>query len=182
MMEMIELFRENQNTLKELSKDTSKAETQYMTESELLAVDFDRVKRIYTNSLGLSEDTAKSCDGLAMVPAGPIFIEFKNGKVPKDDVKTKIRDSLLLYCDIVKQTISDTRQEMEFILVYNEKENQGQVKHSQREIKNHLAKKAGTEHILFGLERFQTLYFRAVHTYSPSQFETFLQNVKKKET
>ena len=182
MMEMIELFRENQNTLKELSKDTSKGEAQYMTESELLAVDFDRVKRLYANGLDLSEETATSCDGLMLVPTRPVFIEFKNGKVRTADVKTKIRDSLLLYCDLMEQTISDTRQEMEFILVYNEKENQGQVKHSQREIKNYLAKKSGTEHILFDLERFQTLYFRAVHTYSPSQFETFLQNVKPKET
>lgn len=49
------------------------------------------------------------------------IIEFKNGdmKSEKRRVKDKIRDSLLLFCDITEMRIAETRKAMDFILVYN---------------------------------------------------------------
>lgn len=167
------IFSDHRDTLKEMSKDTSLDQPQYMTERTEEAVNFDLVKRAYTNHLGLSEETASSCDSLAFLPAGSVFIEFKNGKVKPADVKTKIRDSLLIYGGIAGQSISDTRTQMEFVLVYNGEKNPDKSR-SRTAIIAHLANKADTEHILFDLERFQTLYFMAVHTYTPEEFEKYL--------
>ena len=41
-------------------------------------------------------------------------------KVEKPKVKSKIKDSLLIFGEITDSTIADTRKEIEFILVYNE--------------------------------------------------------------
>lgn len=176
------IFSGHMDTLKEMSKDTSGSQPQYMTERTEEAVNFDLVKRDYTNRLGLSEDTASSCDSLAFLPAGSVFIEFKNGKVKPADVKTKIRDSLLIYGGITGQSISDTRTEMEFVLVYNEQKNSDRSQSvtppddtpSRVAIAEHLANRAKAEHIRFDLERFQKLCFRAVHTYTPGEFEKYL--------
>lgn len=167
------IFSDHMDTLKEMSKDTSQGQPQYMTERTEEAVNFDLVKRAYTNHLGLSEDTASSCDALAFFPAGPVFIEFKNGTVKNADVKTKIRDSLLIYGGITGQSIADTKTAMEFVLVYNGEKNPDKSR-SRAAIIAHLANKADTEHIRFDLERFQTLYFKAVHTYTPEEFEKYL--------
>ncbi len=176
------IFSDHMDTLKEMSKDTSEGQPQYMTERMEEAVNFDLVKRTYANTLELSEDTASSCDSLLFLSTGPIFIEFKNGKVKAAEIKTKIRDSLLIYGGITGQSISDTRTEMEFVLVYNEQKNPDRSQSvsppddtpSRVAIAEHLANRAKVEHIRFDLERFQKLYFRAVHTYTPGEFEKYL--------
>lgn len=176
------IFSDHMDTLKEMSKDTSQGQPQYMTERTKEAVNFDLVKRAYTNNLGLSEETASSCDSLAFLPAGSVFIEFKNGKVQPAEIKTKIRDSLLIYGGITGQSIADTRTALEFILVYNEQKNPDRSPStsppddapSRVTIAEHLAIRANIEHIRFDLERFQKLYFSAVHTYTPEEFEKYL--------
>ena len=118
------ILRNNKDTLKELSKDDSDiSNIKYMTESNSMAVNFDKVKRIYVNTLGLSEESATSVDGLTKNNTDLLFIEFKNGEVKNRNVKDKIRDSLLLFCDITNTDISYTRQHAQFILVYNEEKN-----------------------------------------------------------
>lgn len=79
-----DFFRTNKKSLKELSKDDSNiGDVKYMTESPVVAVDFDGVKRSYVNSLGLSEDNAASVDGISCTADTIAFIEFKNGSVNK---------------------------------------------------------------------------------------------------
>ena len=120
-----ELFR-TQKSLKELSIDDSDADNiQYMTNSQLSAVDFDIAKRTYVNSLGLSEEQADSVDALLQTNDSIAFIEFKNGKMnnEKRKVKDKIKDSLLLFSAITGKTISYTRQKADFVLVYNVEKN-----------------------------------------------------------
>ena len=178
------IFANNKNTLKELSKDNSVQDNiQYMTESFKEAVDFDKVKSVYVNTLGRSEDNAASVDALLFLPENVVFIEFKNGKVNNRNIKDKIRDSLLLFCDITEKNISVTRQEAEFILVYNLEKNPlpNQLKKeviqpssSRVDIAKYISKKGGKEFILFDLERYQGLYFKKVHTYSKQEFEDFL--------
>ena len=80
---------------------------------------FDLVKQKYLNNLGHSENDAQSVDALTQTEKAIVFIEFKNGRVHNSDVKTKIRDSLLIYCDITKSTISTTRADSVLVLVYN---------------------------------------------------------------
>jgi hypothetical protein len=69
------------------------------------------------------------------------------------------------YC---KKNISFTRKNLDYILVYNEKKN------SKSEIVAHIAKKAKTEQIKYGLERFKKYFFKEVHTYTEKEFEEYL--------
>lgn len=114
------IFQAHKNSLHELSKDDSDYNNiVYMTDSKIAAVDFDAVKREYANELGLSEEVAASADALLDAADGIAFIEFKNGKVNNRNVKDKVRDSLLIFCDIVQKELSYTRENVDFILVYN---------------------------------------------------------------
>lgn len=166
---------QSKNSFKKLSKDDSdKDNVKFMTESTIEAVDFDEAKRRYTNALGLSYTSMASVDALLRKDGIPVFIEFKNGKVPSAEVKTKIRDSMLLYCDVTGTRLCDARETAEFLLVYNAGENSYWA--SLLHIEDHFLKKAGKERIGFDLDRFKGLYFRDVHTYSKEEFEQFLLN------
>ena len=171
------LFRENIATLKNLSKDDhDKQNIEYMTESSIEAVDFDIVKRKYVNALQLSEEVAKSNDALLKMKNDFIFIEFKNGKVNPGEIKQKITDSLLILCDITGITIKETREELDFMLVINEKKNIGRIEAAKRKIGNHYLSKARKTLILFGLEKYETLYFKSVYTCTEVEFDRFLAN------
>ena len=182
--EKIATFKDNRNSLRELSKDNSDG-IQYMTESMIEAVDFDALKTGYVNALGLSEEAVSSVDALILTENCQVFVEFKNGdmKNEKRKVKDKVRDSLLLFCDIAKKDISYTRQYMDFVLVYNLEKNpipnqltKGvQESPSRVDIAKYFSKKAGEEFIRFELERFKKVYFRNVHTYSSEEFEDYLK-------
>ena len=63
----------------ETSFDDSNNE--YMSLSEADAFDFDQVKTTYLNSLGKSEDCAKSVDALIEDDSSFAFIEFKNCQI-----------------------------------------------------------------------------------------------------
>ena len=90
-------FKNNLSTLKEISKDNSKTIVEYMTESILPVVNFDGVKTEYLKSFHLSDELAKSCDGLLCLNDKDIFIEFKNGKsINASEIKIKIKESLLI--------------------------------------------------------------------------------------
>ena len=55
-------------------------------------------------------------------------LEFKNGQMQNGkiyNVYNKIYDSLLMFNDIVKENISFCRQNVYFVLVYNEEKNSG---------------------------------------------------------
>lgn len=180
------IFDDNASTLKEISKDDSqKDDIRYMTDSLKEAVDFDAVKTAYTNGLQLSEESAASVDGIFDTKDSVVFVEFKNGnmKNEKSKVKEKIRDSLLLFCDITGVQISDTREWLEFILVYNISKNpmpnqleKERVQESQSRdvIAKYISKKAKEEFIRFDLKKFKTLYFKEVHTYSKEEFKEYL--------
>lgn len=168
-----DILRNNRKSLKELSKDTANSE--YMTESSLDAIDFDTVKESYTHKLKLSRANAFSVDAILCKNNKIIFIEFKNGFMEKStiqNVHNKIRDSLLLCNAITDINVRTTQKEAEFILVYNERKN-----NSKKNITNSIMKKAKKEMILFGLQRFETLYFKDVHTYTKQEFKQYIQNL-----
>ena len=187
------ILKECTSNLKELSKDTSMPETEcYMTESTEQAVDFDKVKTRYLNSLGLLEENASSVDGIICRDDDIIFIEFKNGSMrnEKRKVKDKIRDSLLLFGDITGIGISHMRKYGTFILVYNEGKNPltdqekrargvGESSPSLIKIARYFSDKAEEEFIRFDLERFKKLYFKNVYTYSKERFERYMNELNE---
>lgn len=104
-----DILRNNRKSLKELSKDTANSE--YMTESSLDAIDFDTVKESYTRKLKLSRANAFSVDAILCKNNKIIFIEFKNGFMEKStiqNVHNKIRDSLLLFNAITDINVRTT--------------------------------------------------------------------------
>lgn len=191
-LDTYKIFRVNKTTLKETSKDDRDRESvQYMTDSSIEVVDFDKVKRHYANQLHLSEECAASADALAKIDDKLLMIEFKNGKVNNRNVKDKVRDSLLFFCDITGKNISYTRENLDFIVVYNQQKNPlpNQLKKqtsemiqdspSREAIGKYFLKKGNEEFILFDLERYKRLYFREVHTYSTEEFGKYVKKIRK---
>jgi hypothetical protein len=181
-----EIFKSNLSTLKEISKDDSEAVVEYMTESILPIVNFDGVKTEYFKSLHLSDEEAKSCDGLLCLNNKDILIEFKNGKnVKAAEIKIKIEDSFFILTKIVTNNeILEIKNKGIFILVYNDNKNpitKQQIKQkdieeasSSQYIKQYIFKKSGKEFIRYGLEKFEK-YFNKVHTYCQEDFEKYIK-------
>lgn len=184
----IQIFKDNIDTIREVSFDVENKV--HMIDSDVNVVNFDKVKTKYANNLKLSEEVSASVDALGFTEDSWVFIEFKNGKMQneKRQIKVKIKDSLLIFCDIAKKNISETRKRMDFVLVYNEKLNplpnqitrEVQASTEARDkIGKYFMKKANKELILYNLENFQTLYFKAVHTYTENEFiESYLPLLK----
>lgn len=168
-----DLFNSSKATLKETSADTrDNTTTEYMVYSEMEVINFDIVKTKYMNSLSASEECAKSCDALVQINNDIMFIEFKNGsmKHKNKNVRDKAKDSLLIFGDITGKTLSYTRKNLVFVLVYNPKQNLSE-RPSLDKIIDRINKKADTETIRFELEKLKGVYFRDVHTYTPEEFE-----------
>ncbi len=181
-----DILCDNKMTLKELSKDDSDNENiEYVTDSMLVATNFDLVKRLYTNSLGLSEEVVSSADALVETNDSIALIEFKNGTVVNREIKDKARDSLLILCDIIEKEISYTRKYLDFVLVYNESKNplpnqytKGVVRDSSSRlnISKYFLQKGKEEIVLYDLNRYKGIYFREIHTYTQEEFEEYLKS------
>lgn len=184
------IFMEHMSTLRDTSRDESKVssggEMQYLTDSEVLVVNFDDVKTAYTKNLGLSNSFACSVDALVLLDGRLAFIEFKNGKHFQKELRFKVKDSLLLFCDITKKFLDFTRKNIDLYVVYREKK--GELNEEEKEdnarqcwlqdseardkIWGNFAILSNEEIIRFGLKRFKWLYFHDVHTYTKKEFES----------
>lgn len=188
-MKKIDVFEENISTLKEISYD--KEHKKYVVNNNRLVIDFDSVKTKHCNQLGTTEEILKSADGLLFNKNRAVFIEFKNGKInskEKMKIKTKIKDSLLLFCDITGNFISYGRNNAEFILVYNVEANPEIKENDKTDMLNQesihyiadtLSKKGKEEFIRFGFQTYKKAYFKDIHTYTPDEFEQYLFKYKK---
>lgn len=197
-----ELLIQNTVPLKNVSFDSDAKE--YMTESLIQVVNFDAVKNAYIEKLAIRDETGsapKSCDALYLGKNGEIvFIEFKNGKLDKDqrnDIRIKILDSLLIFFDITGKVLNFIRNNVHFILVYNEEKNptyskdeslvqneeknptysnSGPIVQNEEErtfIKNNFIKDGGNNYIRFKLRRYKKMYFKEVYTYTKKEFEKY---------
>lgn len=178
----IPIFKDNMTTFKETSYDKDGKEPGYMTNSEIQVINFDEVKNCYIKDMSL---TGKPCsnDALYIGKNSKIFfVEFKNGNLEKNkqkifNVYNKIYDSLLIFNDIVHQNISFCRENLYFILVYNESKNCSEERETKQEdspkamISKRIHNKAKKKFVRFGLEKFEKIYFKEVFTYTESEFE-----------
>ncbi len=193
------IIDEKSSTLKITSYD--KDNNEYMVESNLEVCSFGDVKEWYVkNKVPLANPNPKSNDALFFDETESFFIEFKNGKIDNTvnyKLNKKIYDSLFMLFDLkyvdrkgdAVDSISYTRNNMNYILVYNEQkylqagptrqtregfERQNiEVKMSQhRDILFSTVKKlAKDELIKFGLDQFKNYLFKNVHTYTVKEFE-----------
>ncbi len=186
------LLRDNVSTLKETSIDThDNNNIKYMTASEREAINFDNVKKEYIKNLALT-DEPKSNDALFINKNDDlVFVEFKNGYMDtakKYAVRKKIYDSIIILTDILNVGISQLKNDMEYILVYNEtvnkeeadvlKKQKSYVQASKAfdDIAKNISTMAKTEYVCFGIKIFENYCFRKVHTYTEAEFEEYLKN------
>lgn len=185
----IPIFKKNMSTFKETSYDKDGEEPGYMTDSQIQVINFDKVKDGYIKNLALS-NTPCSNDALYFGKDNKIFfVEFKNGVLDERprrnfNICKKIYDSLLIFNDIVNKNISFCRENLYFILVYNESKNRREACRTEQEesskaiISKKIHKKAKKKFVRFGLDRFEKLYFKEVFTYTESEFEdAFLSQI-----
>lgn len=184
-----EIFKKFMTTVKCTSKDSEHNE--YMTECTAPAVNFDKVVKSYCKNICIS--TVGSNDALVFHPNDTVtFIEFKNGHInnPEQQRKLlkKIYDSIVIFTDITGKTISDTRNFLNYILVYNERKNPDntnpKIKYraskSRDEIDKILLGYGKETHIKYGLEFLKGYCFKEVNTYTQNEFEElYIKKLKK---
>lgn len=177
---MNEIFKNYQQTLKNISIDDHDLKNpEYMTESDYIAVNFDKVKEEYVRRHGLYYHP-KSSDAIVEKDGKITIIEFKNGNIDRELVKAireKMLSSVVMYCDLENRTPTFTRENVDFILVYNYDKNPfkaNQIKNSRwkDDLRKGLYKKAKLRFKQFGLEQFEGYIFKNVYTYSMRDFKT----------
>jgi hypothetical protein len=162
------------DTLEQLSADTDekanpKGRGVFMTSSKKKAVNFDKFKESIATQYALGNSPA-SCDALYMQSENEwILIEFKNGKIDNENVfqiRGKIFQSLLLLTEKLDKTIGFTRDNVNFILVYNEDI-------ARINIGKSLYKLAGNSKFFpLGFDGLQRLYFKDVHMWTREEFDS----------
>lgn len=193
------IIDEKRSSLKDTSYD--KENRKYMVDSQLQVCSFDKVKDWYVGEkIPFANPTPKSNDALFFGNEESYFIEFKNGKIDNSvnyELNKKIYDSLFILFDLnytdksgkLVDSISYTRSNMNYILVYNEEryskeqltwqtragfERQEKArKESQHRDKlyKRIRNLAGEELIKFGLDQFKNYLFKNVYTYTVKEFE-----------
>jgi len=165
------MLNEFPGTLKQISEDSSKVTgKRHMTSSEMCVVNFDKFKNFIFREMDLA-GFPKSCDALYRNKGGEYYlIEFKNGQIGRREayeIKVKILESLLMLSSRFSHSIDFMRDNLIFVLVYNE-----DVVCSMEKIENKIFELADISKEKFGLRRFEKIYLRNVCVYSKAEFES----------
>ena len=161
-------IRGKRTSLKISSFDSEKHE--YMTESTLNVIALDDLKKEYLQKIGLEENLANSADAMTADKEYTYIIEFKNGDIEPRQVENKLKDSVMMLCDIWRRTTSDTRKDIIFVLVYNE---EYKKKHQTEKLAIAMANNAGRPHPMWGLDKANTYVKKAV-IYNKEEFNSKL--------
>ena len=173
--------------------DSFKDASDSMIDYQDSVINFDTVKTNYCKSYASSDKASQSVDVLILNKQDKIvFIEFKNGKIndrnKRSRLKSKLRDSILIFNDINRLDLDFSRNNVEYILVYNQAENRSSVSEQQsqqirqngiettdslRNIQQSFARKAGEEFVYFGLEVLKKVFVLDVHTYTKTEFDEY---------
>ena len=193
------IIDEKRSTLKDTSYDNDKDE--YMVNSQLQVCAFDEVKDWYIgNKIPFVKPIPKSNDALFFGEKECFFIEFKNGRIDNAvnfELNKKIYDSLFILFDLnyidkkrnAVNSISYTRSNMNYILVYNKERylEAGPTKQTQDGFKRQEIEKRESQHrdklyktirnlaneefVKFGLDQFKNYLFKNVYTFTVEEFE-----------
>lgn len=187
-----DIFIDNKKPLFEVSKDSSDKENPvYMVGidediSKDIVIDFDDVKTAFCKKFHKSNEVFKSADALlySEVKNKLIFVEFKNGKVK--EVKTKLKDSLLVFSNIVDVDLKFCRKYLEYIVVYNYEKNKQYVEQEYRKEGQNKSQSLNREYIegfvkplfrlakdeiiLWDLKLMKDICVSEVHTYTVDEF------------
>lgn len=166
-----------------------------LIESEKNCLDFDKVKTVYFKEHGKKHKELNelkypgypytkmnefcSNDAVAIFDKMDYFIEFKNKPDldnKKDRITEKIKDSILIYLDILDEKLSYTRENLGYILVYNPSKSDKEIDKI-----NAVIKRYGQQEIdKFGLRsNYEDFYFKRVRIMSKEAFEELLNSKSK---
>ena len=176
------ILTDNLTTLEETSYD--KINSQYMTHSNFEVVHFDKVKEKYIfKKTGIPSKNLRSNDALVILNDGKepkfIFIEFKNGNLDKiyheefehEKIRSKINESLWILNDILDETLSFDKNNINYILVYNKEKNNNYA------LKTISAKKAGKSFLIGGFSRYN-VFFHDVKTVNDDEFKKIVSDLE----
>ena len=156
-------IRKHRISLKRTSYDAVNYE--FMTESPVNVISFDSFKEEYLSNRELDVNLANSVDALTANGEYTYLIEFKNGnEIDIHQVENKLKDSVIILCDEWGRTVSDTRKEVVFVLVYNKL-----LPAADRRAIS-MANKSGKPHKHFGLNK-ANMYVKKTLIYSKSELE-----------
>lgn len=173
---------EYHNTLKNTSYDSGNDE--YLTELENEVIEFDKVAENYSKKLHLSGNLCSN-DVFMALPNNKeyVFVEFKNGYIGGlkeiNQINRKIYDSMFILSDITKTNISELRNCISYILVYNESKNSYLNSGIESESYNYIAEEtlryAEEDYKRFGLEKFEKFLLKKTYCFSSKIFEEYLK-------
>lgn len=174
-----EILKNNIDTLKNTSLDT--CNNHYMTDSEFTAINFDEVAKCYKDDKNL-DDPPASNDALYIIDNSHLyFLEFKNGKIEIDNIKTKIYDSLFILSDIkynygtkyINSIVEFSKSNIEYILIYNIKKN------PKLGFNNHFQQKANKKTKYGGVLKLKDFILKDVTFYNENEFKNnFVSKLK----
>lgn len=181
-----DIFNDNLKTLHDASYD--KDNNQYMTNSTFPAIDFDDVKLSYVLSNStISSANMRSNDALVILDSVNgkfLFIEFKNGDIQsnhkKEEIRCKITESLLIFNDIINETLTFDRNSVNYILVYNKGNNpkfQDQRTSSLTKIATSIGATANMTYLINGFDRYRA-YFHDIKTINETEFSVIVNQLQ----
>jgi hypothetical protein len=176
----LDIFTKNKKSLFDVSLDDSdKNNPVNMVDidrdiSKDIVIDFDAVKTDFCGKFSKSNEVFKSADALfySKIKNKLIFVEFKNGNVKyvrEKHVKEKLKDSLLVFSNIVDVDLKFCRKYLEYIVVYNYEKNKPHKEYMEG-IAKPLRKLAEEEMFLWHLEIMKDICVSDVHTYTVDEF------------
>lgn len=151
-------------------------------------VSFDNVKKEFCKTFNKDETLMFSVDTILYNKRNNrvVMVEFKSGTLTKHvkrRIKSKLKDSILLLNHLLNKDLNYMQENMEFVLVYNLDSNpdsQQNLSDSDPldndgfyELADELIGLAEEENIRFGLEAYEDIFVKKVHTYNVEQFKRY---------
>ena len=172
-LDRIPEFASSRSTLKKTSLDSKNGV--YLSDSSAEVYNFDNVKKLYFGVTKESDVPGKSVDAILVRDNIKTFIEFKNCRIEKNEIRIKISDSIIIFNDLTDSQLSKRKEDSDFILVYSAAANPLTTSGCQKYIEDKIAEKAGKEIIRFELNKYDGTYFRKLHTYNEREFKDYLK-------
>lgn len=151
-------------------------------------VSFDNVKKEFCKTFNKDETLMFSVDTILYNKRNNrvVMVEFKSGTLTKHvkrRIKSKLKDSILLLNHLLNKDLNYMQENMEFVLVYNLDSNpdsQQNLSDSDPldndgfyELADELIGLAEEENIRFGLEAYEDIFVKKVHTYNVEEFKRY---------
>lgn len=151
-------------------------------------VSFDNVKKEFCKTFNKDETLMFSVDTILYNKRNNrvVMVEFKSGTLTnhvKRRIKSKLKDSILLLNHLLNKDLNYMQENMEFVLVYNLDSNpdsQQNLSDSDPldndgfyELADKLIGLGEEENIRFGLEAYEDIFVKKVHTYNVEQFKRY---------